>query len=169
MREADVAIRMKEPSQADLVRRRLMDVKIKLYASREYLKKNGTPQTVEDMAEHRIITQRAGDPQVTAGAEFVEQFMSSERKSHLTVNNYFGILQASLHGLGIGALPDYVTADFPDLINVLPEMESRPIPVYLAYPEELRHSKRVTAFRDFVLDEIADYRKTLRADAVASS
>jgi len=169
MREADVAIRMKEPSQADLVRRRLMDVKIKLYASREYLKKNGTPQTVEDMAEHRIITQRAGDPQVTAGAEFVEQFMSSERKSHLTVNNYFGILQASLHGLGIGALPDYVTADFPDLVNVLPEMESRPIPVYLAYPEELRHSKRVTAFRDFVLDEIADYRKTLRADAVASS
>ncbi len=169
MREADVAIRMKEPSQADLVRRRLMEVKIKLFASKEYLAKNGTPKTPADMANHRIITQRPTDPQVTAGAEFVEQFVSSERKSHLTVNNYFGILQAALHGLGVGALPDYTATEFPELVNVLPDMESRAIPVYLAYPEELRHSKRVAAFRDFVLAEIADYRKSLRADAKTSS
>ncbi len=169
MREADVAIRMKEPSQADLVRRRLMEVKIKLFASKDYLAKNGTPLTAEDMAKHRIITQRATDPQVTAGKEFVEQFVSAERTSHLTVNNYFGILQAALHGLGVGALPDYSASEFPELVNVLPDMESRPIPVYLAYPEELRHSKRVAAFRDFVLAEIADYRKGLRTEAEASS
>ncbi len=169
MREADVAIRMKEPSQADLVRRRLMEVKIKLFASKEYLAKNGTPLTAEDLANHRIITQRASDPQVTAGAEFVEQFVSSERRSHLTVNNYFGILQAALHGLGVGALPDYAATEFPDLVNVLPKMESRAIPVYLAYPEELRHSKRVAAFRDFVLAEIAVYRKGLREEDANSS
>jgi DNA-binding transcriptional LysR family regulator len=168
MREADVAIRMKEPSQADLVRRRLMDVKIKLYASREYLDQHGTPASTDDMAAHRLITQRASDPQVTAGADFVEQFVSAERMSHLTVNNYFGILQAVLHGLGIGALPDYTAIDNPNLINVLPEMESRPIPVYLAYPEELRHSKRVAAFRDFVLSEISQYQKDSREVAASS-
>ena len=37
MREADVAIRMKEPSQADLVRKRLMTVQMMLYATQEYL------------------------------------------------------------------------------------------------------------------------------------
>jgi DNA-binding transcriptional LysR family regulator len=168
MREADVAIRMKEPSQADLVRRRLMDVRIKLFASREYLEANGTPRSADDMAKHRLITQRSSDPQVAAGAEFVEQFMTTERKSHLTLNNYFGILQAVLHGLGIGALPDYTAIDNPRLVNVLPEMESRPIPVYLAYPEELRHSKRVAAFRDFVLSEIALYQRETR-DAAANS
>ena len=169
MREADVAIRMKEPSQADLVRRRLMEVKIKLFASKDYLAKNGTPATAADLAKHRIITQRPSDPQVAAGAEFVAQFVSAERMSHLTVNNYFGILQAALHGLGVGALPDYSASGFPDLVNVLPDMESLPIPVYLAYPEELRHSKRVAAFRDFVLAEIADYRKGLRLDPDISS
>ena len=43
MREADVAIRLKEPSQADLIRRRLMEVHIRLYASRSYVEKHGLP------------------------------------------------------------------------------------------------------------------------------
>ena len=89
-------------------------------------------------------------------------FLQANTKSVLTVNNYFGILQAVLHGLGIGALPDYVTVDSPELVRVLPDDSSRPIPVYLAYPEELRHSKRVAAFRDFVLEEIKEYRTAMR-------
>jgi DNA-binding transcriptional LysR family regulator len=43
MREADVAIRMKEPSQADLIRRRLMSINMRLYASPRYIEKNGMP------------------------------------------------------------------------------------------------------------------------------
>ena len=68
-------------------------------------------------------------------------------------------MEAVHHGIGIGSLPDYVTVDFPDLVNVLPEAHSAAIPIYLAYVEELRHSKRVCAFRDFVLEEIQIYRK----------
>ena len=165
MREADVAIRMKEPSQADLIRRRLMDVDMKLYASRDYLEKYGVPNTVDDLVDHRLISHNPSSPQVNAGAEWMAPFLQANRKSVLTVNNYFGILQAVLHGLGIGALPDYVTADSPELVRVLPEDSSRPIPVYLAYPEELRHSKRVAAFRNFVLDEIKEYRSVMRETA----
>ena len=66
---------------------------------------------------------------------------------------------AVLNGLGIGVLPDYVVHDFPELERVLPALESKEIPVFLAYPEELRHSKRVSAFRDFVVQEIHDYRR----------
>jgi DNA-binding transcriptional LysR family regulator len=161
MREADVAIRMKEPSQADLVRRRLMQVQIRFYATRAYLEKHGTPKTVEDLVEHRLISQSPSSPQVRAGAEFVQPLIASDQRSTLTVNNYFGIMQGVVQDLGIGALPDYVTADLPDLVNVLPEVHSSPIPVYLAYVEELRHSKRVCAFRDFVLEEIAAFRKQL--------
>jgi hypothetical protein len=36
------------------------------------------------------------------------------------------------------------------------------VPVFLAYPEELRQSKRVSVFRDFVQDEIVIYRRTLK-------
>jgi DNA-binding transcriptional LysR family regulator len=161
MREADVAIRMKEPSQADLVRRKLMDVRIRLYASRGYIEEMGAPERVHDLRAHRLISQTPASPQVRAGAEFVATLPAADAESHLTVNSYFGILQAVIHGSGIGVLPDYVTADFADLVNVLPEEQSAVIPVYLAYVEELRHSRRICAFRDFVVDEIAHLRKRM--------
>ncbi|MBD3764897.1 MAG: LysR family transcriptional regulator [Rhodobacterales bacterium] len=159
MREADVAIRMKEPSQADLIRKRLMNIRMRLYASPRYLEEAGTPHRPEDLSQHRLISQNAGAPQVAAGATLVQQLMTYDIPSTLSVNNYYGVLQAVLNHLGIGVLPDYLTDDFPDLVHVLPEVESAEVPVFLAYPEELRHSKRVAAFRDFVTDEIFAYRK----------
>ncbi len=162
MREADVAIRMKEPSQADLVRRKMMTVRMRLYATPEYLRANGTPDAVEDMANFRLICQSVTAQQVSAGAMMVRELLSHPVRSTFTVNNYFGVLQAVLNHLGIGLLPDYVAEEFTDLVQVLPEIESHEIPVFLAYPEELRQSKRVAAFRDFVLDEIAAYRKARR-------
>ena len=159
MREADVAIRMKEPSQADLIRRRLMDVVIKFYASEQYLKDHGHPRSKEDFVTHRLISQSPTSRQVAAGMTWIAPFLMAEHSSHLTVNNYFGILQAVLNDLGIGALPNYVIADFPQLVNVLPGEMSKSIPVYLAYPEELRQSKRVAAFRDFMIEEIAAFKK----------
>jgi DNA-binding transcriptional LysR family regulator len=157
MREADVAIRLKEPSQAELIRRRLMDVHIRLYASEDYVAQHGLPETVEALAGHRLITQSPSSPQVRAGAEFVQPFLAAAPASSLAVNNYFGILQAVINGLGIGSLPDYLKG--PQLVNILPEEKSAPIPTYLAYVEELRHSKRVCAFRDFMLEEIAAFKR----------
>ncbi|MCY1127874.1 LysR family transcriptional regulator [Frigidibacter sp. RF13] len=166
MREADVAIRMKEPSQADLIRRRLMNIRMRLYATPEYLSMNGTPQRMSEISAHRLIAQNPNTPQVSAGADLVQRLMEYEIRSTLTVNNYFGVLQAVLNHLGIGVLPDYLTADFPHLVRVLPDVESEEVPVFLAYPEELRQSKRVAAFRDFVSEEIASYRKRqLREEA----
>lgn len=159
MREADVAIRMKEPSQADLIRKRLMQIRMRLYASPEYLAARGTPEKIEDFGRHRLICQHAGTAQVAAGATLVAELMSQNISSTLTVNNYFGVLQGVLNHLGVGVLPDYITEDFPHLVRVLPEVESDEVPVFLAYPEELRHSKRVAAFREFVTDEIFAYRK----------
>ncbi|MEP5732571.1 MAG: LysR family transcriptional regulator [Sulfitobacter sp.] len=163
MREADVAIRMKEPSQADLIRKKLLMIKMCLYASPAYLEANGTPESIEDMVDHRIICQNTESAQVAAGQNLVQQLMLNDVRSLLTVNNYFGVLQGVLHDLGVGVLPDYLIQDFPDLVQVLPNTQSADVPVFLAYPEELRQSKRVSAFKDFVQDEIITYRKQLKA------
>ncbi len=159
MREADVAIRMKEPSQADLIRRRLMSVRMRLYATPTYLAEHGTPKTMHDLGRHRLICQSPTSFQVAAGASLVQELLTYDIHSTLTVNNYFGVLQAVLNNLGIGVLPDYVTEDFPAITRVLPDTESNEVPVFLAYPEELRNSKRIAAFRDFVMEEIIAYRK----------
>ena len=168
MREADVAIRMKEPSQADLIRKKLMSVRMRLYATRAYLAGRPPLNIVEDISQHRLICQSPSSFQVAAGATLVQHLLTYDIRSLLTVNNYFGALQAVLSGLGVGMLPDYVTEDFPDLVRVLPDVESAEVPVFLAYPEEMRQSKRVMAFRDFVQDEIITHRRNIRDKAIAA-
>ncbi len=162
MREADVAIRMKEPSQADLIRRRLMSVHMRLYATPAYLDSKGRPQRVEDLSGHRLICQNMSSFQVAAGASLVQELLAGS-PALLTVNNYFGVLQGVLADIGIGVLPDYVIEDFPQIERVLPEIESNEVPVFLAYPEELRQSKRIAAFRDFVTEEIIAHRRRQKA------
>ncbi|WP_102109894.1 LysR family transcriptional regulator [Oceaniglobus roseus] len=162
MREADVAIRMKEPSQADLIRKRLMNIRMRLYASPQYLAEAGTPRRLSDLSNHRLICQNPGSHQVQAGAILVQELLTYDIPSLLTVNNYFGALQAVLSNLGIGVLPDYVIEDFPAIVRVLPDVESGDVPVFLAYPEELRQSKRVQAFRDFVVEELFAHRQRQR-------
>ncbi len=162
MREADVAIRMKEPSQADLIRKRLMSVRMRLYASQAYLEERGGITDVEEISNHRLICQSLSSAQVAAGATLSQHLMAHDVTRLFTVNNYFGVLQAVINGLGIGILPDYLTEDFPDLVRVLPDLESGEVPVYLAYPEELRQSKRISAFRDFVQEEIISHRRKIR-------
>ena len=162
MREADIAIRMKEPSQADLIRKKLMTVRMRLYATQKYMEQNGTMTVMEDISKHRLICQSLSSAQVAAGSSLVQHLLTYNVPSLFTVNNYFGVLQGVLNNLGIGVLPDYVTEDFPDLVRVMPEVESAEVPVFLAYPEELRQSKRISAFRDFVQDEIIAHRRKLR-------
>ena len=165
MREADVAIRMKEPSQADLVRKRLMDIRMQLFASPAYLEANGVPNSLHYLSKHRLISQSLGVTQVSAGAMLVRELMTYDIGRSLTVNNYFGVLQSVLSDLGIGVLPDYLSQDFPQLVRVLPGIESNEVPVFLAFPEELRGSKRVQAFRDFVVEEVVAYRKARQGAA----
>lgn len=154
MREADVAIRMTLPQQADLIRRPLMDVCLRLYASEDYIREAGAPQSANDLAAHRVISfnPTASHPPEAAG--WLKNDVHPNLNTHLTINSYFGVMKAALNGLGIAALPDYVTRDYPGLVNILPEVTSSPFPVYFVYPEELRRSQRVLAFRDFMISEV---------------
>lgn len=154
MRAADVAIRMKEPSQADLIRRKLFEVTIRFYASQDYIQRHGEPKCAEDLIDHRLIGHSPNEPQVAAGQAFLGPFLSGRRHAHMTVNNYFGLYTAAINGLGVCALPDYVTREEDKLVNVCPDLASEPTAVYFVYPTELRRSKRVAVFRDFVLDEL---------------
>ncbi|MBK0399693.1 LysR family transcriptional regulator [Limibaculum sp. M0105] len=159
MREADVAIRLSSPSQADLIRRPLMEVTMRLYASQDYLAREGTPTDSRELEQHRLITYSPDAPQPHEAAEWLKSHTSPARNSHLRINSYFGVLKAAVNGLGVAALPDYITRDYPDLVNVLPDEISPPIHVYFVYPEELRRSQRILAFRDFILREVEEFNR----------
>jgi DNA-binding transcriptional LysR family regulator len=161
MREADVAIRMAPPRQPDLIQRHLVSVNVHVYAAPEYIKKHGMPQTAEDLDRHKVICYgedaRPPVPAVNwlldAGAK-----PGQDRKPILTVNNFYAMLRAVLSGLGLSALPDFMANEHPSLVRVLPELTGPPIEAFFVYPEELRSSKRISVFRDFLLRKVQDAR-----------
>lgn len=158
MREADVAIRMHAPKQPDLVQRHLMTMQYVVCASPEYLKKHGVPQSVEDLDAHRLILFGTHHPPVDDINWLAEagRRPGSPRRALLECNNTYAMLLAIRSGLGLGALPDYLVAADDGLVHLLEDIKSPKVDVYFVYPEELRNSKRVAVFRDFLLARLAE-------------
>jgi DNA-binding transcriptional LysR family regulator len=162
-READLAIRLRAPVQADLIQRKLFTVHYHMYASKAYLKGHPAPARLEDIAEHTIIVY--GE---TAGPEIRDiNWLLEAFKKHaapgaagrvIRINNITGILQATEAGLGIGVVPDYVAAQHPELERVLPDVAAPGFDVHLVYADALRQSKRVAAFRDFAVKSAKDWQ-----------
>ena len=160
MREADVAIRLQRPTQPDLVQKRLMTVHTHIYGSARYLTANGKPATVADLDGHSLIAygQQWQPPVpslnwILAAGRDDDDLQS--RKPSVTINNVFGMLRACEEGLGLASLPDYLSGTAATLERVLPEIEGPSFTAYFVYPEELRASKRVAVFRDFLLEKVA--------------
>jgi DNA-binding transcriptional LysR family regulator len=156
MREADVAIRMHPPKQPDLIQRHLFEIEWHICASPAYLAKAGTPATPEDLDKHRIVTFGDYHPPV-ADINWLAQAgrrAGSPRRAVLEVNNLSSMAQVIRSGLGIGVLPGWMAADMEGLVRILPEIARPKVDCFFVYPEELRHSKRVAVFRDFLLSRL---------------
>jgi DNA-binding transcriptional LysR family regulator len=159
MREADCAIRMQPPRQADLIQRHLLTVHVHVFASQAYLKKYGVPKSVEDLDNHRIIVY-GEDPRppfprvnwlVEAGTK-----PGQRRTPVLLVNNVYAILRAVESGAGIAAFPDYMAHESPNIVQILPGLDGPSYEAYFVYPEEMRNSKRIAVFRDFLVRKVAE-------------
>jgi DNA-binding transcriptional LysR family regulator len=79
------------------------------------------------------------------------------RPATITINNVFGMLRACESGLGLASLPDYLGSNNTALSRVLPEIGGPSFTAYFVYPEELRASRRVAVFRDFLLEKVAQH------------
>ncbi len=158
MREADVAIRMTPPRQPDLVQRHLMTMYYHVYAAPGYLKEKGMPKTAEDLDNHQLVVYgEDATPPIDNLNWLLEVGVKDggPRKPILRVNSIYGIFRAVQSGLGIAALPDYMSREAGNLVEVLPEIEGPSIDVYFVYPEELRKNKRIGVLRDYLVDKLA--------------
>lgn len=159
MREADVAVRLSPPRQADLIQRHLLTMHMHVYAASSYIKKEGMPGSAEDLDKHRIVVYghdtRPPVPNVNWLLE-VGRKDGHPRRPSMTVNNVYAVMRAVQSGTGIGALPEFMVQDASDLMNILPDLEGPQIDAYFVYPEELRNNKRTKVFRDFLLRKVAE-------------
>src|SRR4051812_46928167 len=157
MREADVAIRLRQPQQPDLIQRKLFSVGFHAYCSPEYIKRFGTPRTLDDLDAHRIImlSDTQAQPHLQNRSWLIDAGRngSGPREAFFRVNNILGLVRACQQGLGIASLPDYLVEENNRLVQLFGETDSIAIDTYFVYPEELKTVARVQVFRDFVVSK----------------
>jgi len=155
MREADVAIRLRQPVQSDLVQRKLFTVHFHAYASASYLKRNGHPRSPGELDGHRLLTLGGPVPSFYQNLNWLAELGrdgGGPREVALTVNNAMGLRTAVENGAGIAALPDYI-AEGTGLVQLFAEHEAPALEAYFVYPEEMRSVARVQVFRDFLISK----------------
>ena len=154
MREADVAIRLRLPTQPDLIQRKLFSLHFHAYGSPEYLKRFGTPRTPEDLDAHRVLVLGGTVPMHLLSAAWVisaGRDGKGPRTPLLTINNVLGVLRACQRGLGIAMLPDYLVEEDGGLVQLFGDTSALAYDAYFVYPEELKSVARVQVFRDFLV------------------
>lgn len=160
MREADVAIRLHRPVQSEMIQRKLFTVHFHIYASKLYLEEMGTPQTPQDLDQHRIVTFGDPVPAYLGDVNYIERLGREDgtpRIPALKVNAIYGMMQAARANIGIAMLPDYVAEDEPGLVRILSQVELPEFETYFVYPPALKSSKRVGVFRDFLVAKAKDW------------
>ena len=158
-READIAIWMRQPKQLNYIQKKLIDINYHIYGSSKYLEKFGVPRTVKDLDRHNLITYGRGTPSPLSQKEWILKLGTKiKRKSVMKVNNIYALLLAVDSGVGLAALPDYMTIGKPGLVKVLGEINGPKYEAHFVYPQSLKNVARVQAFRDFIFNKVSEWQ-----------
>lgn len=154
----DVAIRMGEPPDSNLIARPLARLSQGLYASPDYLARAGEPAHPEDLAHHeclRFLGARADEWRLSDGRETVE----IKAGGRFRLNNVTAIARLAEQGLGIAVLADAIIGQLTagHLRRVLPRWQSMRVPVYAITETRLLPAK-TQRFIEFLIDRLSPLR-----------
>ncbi len=160
-RQADIGIFMRRPKQLNYIQKKLVDIKYYIYGSNKYLEKNGMPKTVNDLNKHKFISFGKGAPSPVYNPDWalkIGMHDGKKRKSIMKVNSVSGLLYGVESGVGLAALPEYLVSNTSNIIKVLPKVEGPITEAHFVYPQSLKNTARVQAFRNFLFSKIGDWK-----------
>ena len=154
-RKADIAVRVKKPTQASLIFKKFVNFHFQIYGSSAYLQKKGIPRSVSDLDKHDLICFGTGSPSPVSNIDWILKIgrKRGKRRSKFVVNSIYGMSLAVENDAGLAALPNYIVADKPQLVRVLPTLQGPLYQTYFVYPESLKNDRRLEVFRDFLFKE----------------
>ena len=159
-RQADIGIFMRRPKQLNYIQKKLVDLKYYIYGSNRYLEKNGMPKSISDLNKHKFISFGKGAPSPVYNPDWALKLGmpdGKKRKPIMKVNSVMGLLLAVETGVGLAALPEYLVNESNKVIKVLPKSEGPITEAHFVYPQSLKNTARVQAFRNFLFSKIGDW------------
>ena len=159
-RQADIGIWMRRPKKLNYVQKKLIDINYHIYGSTKYLEQNGHPKNLQELNKHNFISYGKGAPSPVFNPDWALKLGvkdNKKRKPVMKVNSIYGLLLAVQSGVGLAALPDYITISVPNIVKVLPQIEGPKTEAYFVYPQSLRNTARVIAFRNFLYSKVSKW------------
>ena len=151
-READIAVTLERPREGRLVARKLTDYRLGLYASKAYLDSHGTPETLADLATHRLVGY-VEDLLYTASLDYTGEFLKGWHSS-LAVSSAMGQTEAVRAGAGIGILHAFMAGRDKRLIPILPA-HTLTRSYWTVVHEDLRSISRVALVAEFLSEIVS--------------
>ncbi len=151
-READIAIRMYQPTQDDVIARKLGEISSGLFAHKSYLATRGTPRSFADLAQHDFI----GFDRNSLIIDAMKSFGVHRVREDFPVRCddqavYWELTKA---GCGIGATQMRLGLEAPDMVQVLPDLPLENLPVWLVAAKALRQTPRIRRVYDLLATAI---------------
>ncbi|MBX9696492.1 MAG: hypothetical protein K2X53_00230, partial [Alphaproteobacteria bacterium] len=158
--DADVCIASFGVEGPEFLKEYLWSIRYKIYASKRYLSKFGTPQTPEDLDNHRLMIYSTNTGMGVRYDNWLLDYgntqQEEQRLPYLYINSTDGMLNAIKLGLGIGAVVnDYIRINDPEIVELFPDTGYRDIDIYYWYRSHMKHSRRVTALLEFLKQKVS--------------
>ncbi|MDR3399556.1 MAG: LysR family transcriptional regulator [Pandoraea sp.] len=153
----DCAIRVGPLADSTLVARRVGATEFVTVASPEYLRKYGTPSTVEDLERHIAVNYFSNGRIVQMDFLVDSEGVTARVPSNLAANDGDAYLQCGLRGLGLIQVPQFLAQphiDTGELVEVLTAFRPTPYPISVVYPQNRHLSPKVRAFVDWSAEVI---------------
>ena len=160
-RQADIGIWMRRPKQLNYIQKKFVNFNYHIYGANSYLEQHGYPKSIKDLNKHKFITYGRGAPSPVFNPDWALKLGVSDgkkRKPVMKVNSVYGLLLAVQSGVGLAALPDYITHNIPNITKILPNEYGKPTETHFVYPESLKSVARVTAFRNFIFSKVGEWK-----------
>lgn len=143
--EADVAVRIRRPTEASVVARKVGDLHVGLYATPELLAEQGVPETAEDLRRFPLI----GPDRHGGEIEFLcaRGFDCSAEHTAIRTDDHLAQWAALRAGLGIGVSFRQLAQRY-GLVRVLPGQVDFTVDVWIAMHQDMRRVQRVSAVFD---------------------
>lgn len=154
--QADIAVRMVEPTQGSLVSRRIGGIPTGAFAHRRYLERHGTPATIEDLSGHRLI---GFDRQLPYVREVFKAYPVFAQL-HFDFRSDSNVAQLAMirAGGGIGMCQVPLAARDPDLVRLMADQIEPHLMTYLVMHENLRMVPRCRVVFDALAEGLIAYR-----------
>lgn len=153
-RDADIAVRMFRPSQVDLVARKVRDIPLGLFAHCDHIAGRPMPETLEDLRAFRFIGMDR-DPSLIRATEMLgTPFARSDFA--LRCDSILSQFTAIRSGLGVGVTHVGIARQWPDVVQVLPDLPLPALELWIACHADIRYNPRVRLVMDFLATALRD-------------